>query len=199
MVRHLPFLFLASLERRVVTSDILTTQRLRLCAPQESDVDAIMALLGDFDVARNLSSPPHPYREEHARAYIESSRANRLDGSGFNFAVCRQDDAALIGMIGTRSRESGPFELGYWIGKPFWGHGYATEAGRRLVEFAFAELVLPQLIAGWFVDNPPSGRVLEKLGFVYDGEDERHSNARGEAVRSHRAILERARWEQLRA
>ncbi len=180
-------------------SETLTTARLLLRAPQEADASTIMAHLGDFDVARNLSTPPSPYREEDAHAYVASSRANRAQGIGFNFAICPQDSAVLAGMIGIRSRDGGAFELGYWLGRPYWGRGYATEAGRRVVDFAFAELDLPALVAGWFFDNPASGRVLEKLGFVYDGEDERHSNARGAAVRSHRVILARADWERHRA
>ena len=176
--------------------EILTTQRLLLRPPVESDTDSIMAMLGEWEVARNLSSPPHPYREEHARAYVANSGRSRADGSGYNFAICRRADGAHIGMIGIRTQGERAFEMGYWIGRPFWSAGYATEAARRVADFAFAEIGLPQIVAGWFIDNPASGRVLAKLGFADDGEDERHSHARGQTVRSHRMILDRAIWEK---
>ncbi len=70
------------------------------------------------------------------------------------------------GCCGLHLRESGLFELGYWLGRPFWGHGYATEAARKLAGFAFSRLKATQLTAGYFHDNPASGRVLEKVGFA---------------------------------
>jgi [ribosomal protein S5]-alanine N-acetyltransferase len=204
MVRHLPFLFRAPSPVPSMSagskdmSERLETSRLFLRPPADDDVAAIVALLGDFDVSKNLSSPPHPYREEDAIAFVERVRHDQTEGVGHCFMIFRHDDDALIGSIGFRER-SEAIELGYWIGKPYWGQGYASEAARRTIDFAFGELNLGGLVAGWFHDNPASGRVLEKLGFVRDGEDERHSSARGHAVQSLRMALSRATWERARA
>ena len=179
-----------------MTSEVLLTERLLLRPPEEGDASSIASYLSEWEVAKNLSTPPHPYREEHALAYIAAARSSRADGRGYRFSICRRHDGMLMGITGLQVKENGATELGYWIGKPFWGAGYATEAARRLVDFAFGELRLEQLVAGWFFDNPGSGRVLEKAGFVYDGMDERNSLARGHAVQSHCMVLSRAAWEQ---
>ena len=87
-------------------------------------------------------------------------------------------------MIGANKKKSGRFEIGYWLGRPFWGDGLATEAARAFTEEARA---LGPLEACHFVDNPASGRVLEKVGFAYTGEVEEHfSLARGLKVLSRR-------------
>jgi RimJ/RimL family protein N-acetyltransferase len=78
---------------------------------------------------------------------------------------------------------SGELELGYWIARPYWGRGYATEAGRAVIDHARHSLRLPRLSAGHFIDNPASGRVLAKLGFRPIGRIAlRHSAGRGEPV-----------------
>ena len=89
---------------------------------------------------------------------------------------------------------SGERLVGYWLGRPFWGKGYATEAGRRAVKFAFETLNADTLNAGWFHDNPASDRVLEKLGFQPAGEEERTSISRGGPVRCHLVALDRATY-----
>jgi [ribosomal protein S5]-alanine N-acetyltransferase len=88
------------------------------------------------------------------------------------------------------------FEFGYWLGRRYWGRGYATEAARRALAFAFTELNAERLTAGWFHDNPASGRVLEKLGFVADGMDERVSLSRRCSVACNKVTLTRAAWAQ---
>lgn len=82
--------------------------------------------------------------------------------------------------------------LGYWIGKPYWGHGYASEAAHRVIRFAFDELDAKLLTAGWFFDNPASGRILEKLGFKPSGSEEMECLSRGEPVFCHKVELNRA-------
>ena len=84
------------------------------------------------------------------------------------------------------------YEFGYWLGKPFWGQGYATEAARRLAQFAFEELGLESLHAGWFHDNPASGHVLAKLGARHNGSQMRDCRARGMQVLCHDMLLTRA-------
>jgi RimJ/RimL family protein N-acetyltransferase len=85
----------------------------------------------------------------------------------------------VVGACGLGRRPSGAVELGYWIARQHWGKGFATEAGRALIDIARA-LKLPRLEASHFLDNPASGRVLEKLGFVPTGlSAARYSCARG--------------------
>jgi len=96
-----------------------------------------------------------------------------------------------MGGCGLHKLESGAFEFGYWLGKPFWGQGFATEAVSRLIAFAFMELELGSLIAGYFHDNPASGHVLEKLGCVPNGTGQRDCLSRGHAVYCHNVVLTR--------
>lgn len=168
----------------------LETKRLLLRVPAPFDVAEIVALLGDYDVAKNLSRVPHPYRETDARGWIEAMAEARFQGTEYAFAITRKEDDAYLGSIGLHKREDA-FEFGYWLGKPFWKQGYATEAARRLVAFAFMELGLERLIAGYFHDNPASGHVLEKLGCVPDGMDQRDCLSRGHAVYCHKVVLTR--------
>jgi RimJ/RimL family protein N-acetyltransferase len=100
--------------------------------------------------------------------------------------------SCFIGVCGLHPR--GEWEFGYWLGKPYWGKGYATEAAGRVVTFAFEELIAQKLKAGWYYDNPKSGRVLEKLGFKLTGEGARNSLARGCKVDCHLVELDRATY-----
>jgi ribosomal-protein-alanine N-acetyltransferase len=168
----------------------LETQRLLLRPPVAADIPAFVPLIDDFDVAANLSRVPHPYSEAAAREFIERSAQGRAAGTDFNFAVTRKDGGAWLGCCGVHLKDK-EFEFGYWFGKPFWGQGFATEAARGLAAFAFDELRVPGLVAGWFFDNPASGRVLEKLGCTPHGAEQRDCLARGHAVYCHKVKLER--------
>ena len=176
-------------------SERLETGRLILRKPHEDDISAFVPLIGDFDVSKNLSRVPHPYSDADAREFIARVHTQRAEGNDYNFAIARRSDDAYLGTCGVHRRETG-WEFGYWLGKPYWGQGYATEAARCLVRFAFDELRLPVLIAGWFYDNPASGRVLAKLGCVPDGAEQRNCLARGHAVNCYNVRLEREAFER---
>jgi RimJ/RimL family protein N-acetyltransferase len=178
---------------------LLETKRLVLRAPALFDVDRIVPLASDYDVAKNLSRMPHPYFEYHAREFVENAAKGRAEGTDYNFAITRRDDDAYLGGIGVHKRDRGAFEFGYWLGKPYWRQGYATEAARRIVAFAFMELRLDSLIAGHFHDNPASGRVLEKLGCTPNGAGERDCLARGHAVYCHNVVLTAANFWKKKA
>ena len=160
----------------------LESERLLLRPPQTVDAGAIASQIGDWDVAKNLSRVPFPYQEHHAVDWIGRSAESRAKGASYSFAVLRKWDGALIGVCGIDMHDRGAFELGYWYGKRYWGHGYATEAGRRLASFAFRELKAAHLLAGWFADNPASGNVLAKLGFLPTGTEQRDCLSRGHRV-----------------
>ena len=178
-----------------MSSSRLETDRLLLRPPESADIPAFLPLIADFDVSKNLSRVPHPYRESDAQAFIARTVQNRAAGTDFNFAITRKTDDAYMGSCGLHLKD-GVFEFGYWLGKPYWGQGYATEAARRLVGHAFEDLQVPYLVAGWFHDNPASGRVLAKLGCVPDGNDQRDCLARGHAVYCHNVKLDREGFER---
>ncbi|MDE2183885.1 MAG: GNAT family N-acetyltransferase [Alphaproteobacteria bacterium] len=176
----------------------LETGRLLLRPPDAGDVSSITAWIGDYDVAKNLASAPHPYREDDAKAFIERMAERLAKGEGYCFSIVRKADNVFMGNCGLNLSE-GRCELGYWLGKPFWGQGYATEAARKVLSFAFHDLKAESVWAGWFHDNPASGRVLEKLGARLDGFEPRTSVARGHAVACHIVTLTRAQFGRKRA
>jgi ribosomal-protein-alanine N-acetyltransferase len=92
------------------------------------------------------------------------------------------DFTTLVGAIGLHDidREHSNAELGYWIGKDFWGHGYATEAARAIVQYALDDMTLERVYAKHFARNPQSGRVLEKIGMQREGVMRRHFRKWGE-------------------
>ena len=138
------------------------TRRLLLRPGFPEDAAALAAAIGDEAIARNLATVPWPYRMRDAEAFLASPRDPVLP----SFLVFERTGAGprLAGSCGLGRRPSGAVELGYWIARPFWGRGLATEAGTALVDIA-RTLGFPSLEASHFTDNPASGRVLEKLGF----------------------------------
>ncbi|HWU26681.1 MAG TPA: GNAT family N-acetyltransferase [Rhizomicrobium sp.] len=169
----------------------LQTERLLLRPQTAADIPSLVSLLNDFEVAKNLARVPHPYTEDHARSFLVRGAEERAKGIAYPFAMIAKSDGTLIGGCGLHLKDDGVFELGYWIGRPFWGRGYASEGARRLAAFAFYDLKAARLSAGWFHGNPASGRVLEKLGGVFAGGEQRESLARGEAVYCYKVVLDR--------
>ena len=154
------------------------TERLQLRPGSREDAPALFSAIADPDIVRNLSSAPWPYHLADAEA-LASGAFKPEEPRLFIFL---KTSGALIGVAGLDRMSDGEVELGYWIAKAHWGRGYATEAARRMIEIATTELKLERLFAGWFIDNPASGRVLSKLGFVdTPGLVNRHSRARGAA------------------
>ena len=153
------------------------TERLLLRPGWAEDAPALARAIADEAVVRNLATAPWPYGLADAEAFLASPNDPALP----RFLITeRTDDAPrLIGACGLGRRSSGNVELGYWIARAHWGRGFATEAGRVLVEIA-RTLKLPRLEASHFVDNPASRRVLDKLAFIATGlSAERYSCARG--------------------
>jgi len=142
------------------------TARLLLRPGWAEDVRALASAIGDERIVRNLSSPPWPYTQADAEAFLARPRDPVLPS--LLIFERTAGDPVLAGSCGLSRLPSGGIQLGYWIALPFWGRGYATEAGRAVVDIARA-LRLPRLQASFFVDNPASGRVLAKLGFEPTG------------------------------
>ena len=159
-----------------MTKELLKTERLTLRPLRATDAKAIVGLVGDADVARMTARIPHPYTLQDADQWI----ARAVEGGEIVFAIVH--DGALIGCADYKPEENGCAELGYWIGKPFWNKGFATEAARAVAAHAFASREIRTLSAGHFTDNPASARVLRKLGFTPSGEGNWECVARGEDV-----------------
>lgn len=153
----------------------LETARLILRPPVLTDAPAIRELAGHPDIAATTLNIPHPYPEGAAEEFIENVRAAHEEGRGYSLAMTRKADGVLMGMIAMRPRlEFRHAEIGYWIGRPYWGQGYTSEAARRMVDYGFQELNLYRIYAGYFTDNPASRRVMEKAGMTYEGTLRQH-------------------------
>jgi RimJ/RimL family protein N-acetyltransferase len=144
------------------------TPRLLLRPGWSEDAPQLLAAIADERIVCNLAQAPWPYALSDAEAFLTRERGAR-DASCLIFL--RTDDAPrLIGGIGLgRMPNHEQPEFGYWLARPYWGRGYATEAGRALIANARESLRLKRLVAGHFLDNPASGRVLAKLGFKPTG------------------------------
>lgn len=145
----------------------IETKRLRLRALRMKDAPAIARYAGDPQVARMILRAPVPYLPVAAEGWIMTLRARAPLNEDFVFGVDIEGEG-LIGTIGAHKRDDG-FEVGYWFGRPYWGHGFASEA---VAGFIAQARTLGALHAGHFTDNPASGRVLAKNGFAYTGETE---------------------------
>jgi RimJ/RimL family protein N-acetyltransferase len=166
----------------------LVTERLLLRRPRVDDIDSIVSIVGNWEVARRLARVPHPYSEADARFFLE-----QVVPAEWVWAITMDGLDELMGAIGMTPEEGkNTAELGYWLSPNCWGRGIATEASRAVVSFAFEVLELPYLTSGYFEDNPPSGRVLVKLGFIETDRVMRPCLADGRDVPALRMELVRA-------
>jgi len=154
------------------------TERLLLRPGWREDAPALFRAIADEDIVRNLAQAPWPYGPGDAETFLARERRPHEPAC---LIFLRGDGApALVGCVGFGKMPDGELEFGYWIARPYWGRGIATEAGAALIANARESLRLPRLIAGHFTDNPASGRVLRKLGFRPTGVTRgRYSAGRG--------------------
>lgn len=157
------------------------TERLLLRPGWPDDAQALARAIANEKIVRNLASVPWPYLVDDAQNYLASMRPPALPE--FLIFARTQRNPELIGGIGLHADPHNRFgspELGYWIAEAHWGRGYATEAGRAVIDLARESLRCRRIVAGYFTDNPASGAVLRKLGFKPTGQvAPRHSVARG--------------------
>lgn len=148
----------------------LSSPRLRLRPLTLSDAKTIQRLAGDRDIAYGTMLIPHPYEDGMAEEWIGKQDELFRNNQSATFAIERKQDDALIGTIGlTLFEKHGQAELGYWVGKPYWGNGYCTEASRAILKYGFRERKLHRIHAKHYVRNPASGRVMQKLGMQQEG------------------------------
>jgi len=166
---------------------MIQTEHLVLRPLTPDDAPRIAELAGDWDVARMTGRVPWPYPPEAAFQWIEMS------GDDFIRGITLDD--VLIGCAGYVSRNPETAELGYWIGKPYWGRGLTSEAVAALIDRIFADPARTKIVARHFADNPASGRVLEKLRFRLTGMDKVWSEARKLDVTALAYKLARDQWQ----
>ncbi len=172
---------------------VLVTERLVLRPPHQDDIAELVALANNRRVADMLARMPHPYGEREARAWL-AANVNRTGGAAY--AITLAETGALVGGAGLNARGSG-LEMGYWIGEPHWGKGFATEAAHAIVDVAFKATDINELYASTRVINPGSRRVIQKCGFRYLGQGMIDSLAAGR-VAVDRYLLDRKTWVSLR-
>ena len=149
----------------------LKTERLLLRPLTPDDGAAVSNLASSREIADTTISIPHPCSDDQARAWIAAHSGQLGADPGMAFGLIRKENADLIGTVTLAeiNLEHSQAEVDFWIGVPSWGNGYATEAARRVVRYAFEELKLNRVYAHHMVRNPASGRVLEKLGMIREG------------------------------
>ncbi len=145
------------------------TQRLMLRPGWTEDAPELTHAIAHQQVVRNLGRAPWPYALGDAQAFLAAQSAV-AERNGASFLICTLDHGVsrIVGGVGFGPYDGEPHEFGYWITPDAWGRGYATEAGRAVIDIARA-LRVPRLSAGHYADNPASGRVLRKLGFQPTG------------------------------
>jgi len=155
------------------------TERLLLRPSWPEDAQELHRQIADESIVRNLASGPWPYTIDEAVRFATTNHDERFPA----FLLTLRTDGAprLIGACGLGEHE-GQAELGYWIARPYWGLGFATEAGRAVIDIAKA-VGHKRILASHFTDNPASGRVLSKLGFTNTGKSaQRHNRGRNESM-----------------
>ncbi len=152
------------------------TKRLTLRPGWPEDAPALAQAIAHESVTAMLVRAPWPYRVADAESFLAMPRGPHDP----NFLIETMEDGAprLVGGIELMHGDHG-HELGYWLTPDAWGRGYATEAGRAVLQIARHGLGLRKVVSSHALDNPASGKVLRKLGFREVGRAARHSVARG--------------------
>jgi ribosomal-protein-alanine N-acetyltransferase len=154
---------------------MLQTERLTLRVHSLSDIPALMPLIGAREVAATTLRVPHPYTESDARDFIASTEEDLSSGGGLRLGIVLREFDTLCGGVGLLIEpDHRRAELGYWVGVPYWGKGYATEAAQAVVQYGFGALGLHRIFASHFANNPASARVLRKIGMRHEGSLRAH-------------------------
>ncbi|CAN5387022.1 GNAT family N-acetyltransferase [soil metagenome] len=175
----------------IETSPVIETRRLSLRAPAPQDATRIATLANDEAIARMTCRMPHPFGTGDAEEFVLAVAGQ--DPARASTFLIEHEDLGPVGVIGLFEDDDSPLgrgapETGYWIGRDFWGRGFATEALEGALVWASKRWKRRALLAGHFSDNPASGRVLEKAGFLYTGET-RSAFSRARAGRADKRMM----------
>jgi RimJ/RimL family protein N-acetyltransferase len=180
---------------REASTPVLMTERLVLRAPRIEDAKLVATLANDRRIAENTARIPHPYRPADAERFIAAA-TGATDETVFLITL---GDADVIGACGLMFGPGEAPEVGYWLGVPYWGKGYATEAGHALVDHAFTDLDCEALQSAARVSNPASRRVLEKCGFQWTDTGLLRIRALASSAPIDRFRLDRRLWTSLKS
>ena len=160
---------------------IIQTPRLTLRTPGSQDAPRIAALCGDYAIAKMTTRMPWPYSQSDADGFV--ARCQVQDRRKDATFVIDLEDEGVVGVLGFFTPPVGHLEVGYWVGRPYWGRGLATEAALGALAWARQDWRKKLVVAGHFADNPASGQVLVNAGFLYTGVVEpKACSSRGETV-----------------
>lgn len=175
---------------------ILQTKRLILRPWSENDAEELYKYASDPEVGPPAGWPPHT-SVENSREIIRT-----VLSAPETYAVCLKENGKPIGSVGLHrndlAEKDDEYELGYWIGKPFWGQSLIPEASRELLRYAFEDLGMNRIWCGYYDGNEKSLRVQEKLGFVF------HHTTEGLEVKllneirtGHSSLMTKERWQKV--
>lgn len=157
------------------TFPVLGTKRLILNQLSLMDVDRVVECVSVPEIAEFTLNIPHPYTRDHAITWIESSHEAFKLRSAYIFALRDKVSRQVLGAMGVHVNKTHQrAEIGYWVAKPLWNKGYASEALKEIIRFGMEDLKLNKLYATYAVKNPASGRVMEKSGMNYEGIMKQH-------------------------
>jgi [ribosomal protein S5]-alanine N-acetyltransferase len=162
------------------------------------DAPDVTRLAGDWEVAKTTALMPHPYPPGAAENWIATHAGQWDSGTEYTLAVCDAGSGDLVGAISLRVDEGHEGNIGYWIGRPYWGKGYASEAVRCLLALAFDHLQLPKVWAIHMATNVASGKVMAKNGMRHVGRLLKTHRDEIVPVYFEKYSLTRKRWTSLR-
>ncbi|MEH7524921.1 GNAT family N-acetyltransferase [Bacillus sp. JJ1503] len=163
--------------------ELLDGKRIILRSLTLEDAEKIEEYASDYEIAKTTLYIPHPYPKGSARDFIAKVLEAEQKGEAVTFAIISKKDHGFIGLISIgQVMEHRRGELGYWVGKPFWGKGYGTEAARLVIKYGFEILNLNRIYAAAFKSNPGSWRIMEKCGMKHEGVFRNHVVKDGKAI-----------------
>jgi RimJ/RimL family protein N-acetyltransferase len=169
----------------------IETPRLKLRAFTEADIPELLPLIGAREIAATTLRIAHPYTEQNARDFLAKAR----DEDKIWLAIIGRADGALLGGVGLMLElEHQRAELGYWVGVPYWGNGYATEAAQAMLQYGFEALELHRILAACMTHNSASGKILVKLGMRHEGCQREHQRKWGQFVDVDSYGILRSEW-----
>lgn len=179
---------------------VLETDRLRLRPLASRDAPAVAELAGRREIWQTTLNIPHPYEPAMAVEWIAGHEPAFRRLQLVNFGLFERPTGDLVGTVGLSLKlEHRRGELGYWIGVPFWGRGYATEAVRALIDWAFPTFDLHRVEAHHFEGNDASGAVMRKVGMSYEARVREPVLKDGKFLDIHAYAILRKEWEALKA
>lgn len=161
----------------------ISTERLILRLFQKSDAKTVVTLCNNYNIYKSTLYLPYPYHINDALTWIETHYDNFINDKLYEFAITDEQTGEVVGAIALSHNKSfNHGELAYWIGEPYWGRGYATEAAKMVLQFAFKEIKLNKVFARYFSSNIASGKVMEKIGMKLEGIFKEHIVKEGKYV-----------------